>query len=865
MKIHESMNVLLHKLKFYLLLPAFSLAAVIASGQSPTLEIHNLEMLKNTSLEFAFESYNVFQKPEKKRPTSAQPAYHYSTFSPGSKRFGIAGTPSQNKIIYTPPTGFIGRDTIEILRWIEGPGYTSKPAYLILHIKVVPSQITAMPDYMATNENQMIEIDVLSNDYGTGTNQKIAEVTNRNRGVAVLNTDSTKVLFTPTAGFTGLSHFNYSICDAQGACDMTTVNICVMNPNPPAYDSIYVQTKEGDDQVILMALDSNYSVLQTPANGVVIDTFDVLTYRPNAGFEGEDKVIFEDPTNNRIRVFQIEVIGPAPYESIFLKDDFAYTAIDETSDNIYLLKNDVGGNYLIGVSRIGNGTTAMGGSVVYVGGYGLGVYQYVPPAGFSGVDYFQYKATVPGGGLTDTATCYIIVDDFKPELPVYELVVPEETPLVLGDHLPFMDYEYEIVSNPTNGTLTYLPGQNTYTSAYGQVVSGHNMVIYEPNAGATGTDEFEVEYCVGAPNNCQLAKIELNIVTIANPQSDTLCAGSNCVWPGDTDNNGKVDINDVLPIGLCMGEVGQSRSGGSTDWYAQNAANWNSLYIRDLGYDVKNVDADGNGIISSMDTAAISQFYGKYNNIVPAPHAPISELPFYPDPFPGVIEPGDVIYIPLNLGNHEIPAIDAYGLTFSVEYDPALFESVKVIWTDDAWMNYNSPVLTMDHKPYLGKLDAAYTRTSGVAATGHGIIGVLEFIVIDDVAGLRPTDALSTVNISGNLMNSSGQNNSLNKNTLTFSLAMNDEEGTENEIAILSDLKVFPNPSQSTVNVHLNGEDNLMERIALYNMVGSQVYDSGAILAKRTRLDVSGLNPGVYVLRVWANGEMLTSKVEVLR
>ncbi|MEZ4934948.1 MAG: hypothetical protein R2788_22815 [Saprospiraceae bacterium] len=35
---------------------------------------------------------------------------------------------------------------------IEGPGYTSKPAYLILHIKVVPSQITAMPDYMATNE-----------------------------------------------------------------------------------------------------------------------------------------------------------------------------------------------------------------------------------------------------------------------------------------------------------------------------------------------------------------------------------------------------------------------------------------------------------------------------------------------------------------------------------------------------------------------------------------------------------------------------------------------------------------------------------------------------------------------------------------
>ncbi|MEZ4956283.1 MAG: hypothetical protein R2825_22175 [Saprospiraceae bacterium] len=101
----------------------------------------------------------------------------------------------------------------------------------------------------------------------------------------------------------------------------------------------------------------------------------------------------------------------------------------------------------------------------------------------------------------------------------------------------------------------------------------------------------------------------MNIVTIANPQSDTLCGFMRMA--GDTDNNGKVDINDVLPIGLCMGEVGQSRSGGSTDWYAQNATNWNSLYIRDLGYDVKNVDADSNSIISSMDTAAISEFYGK--------------------------------------------------------------------------------------------------------------------------------------------------------------------------------------------------------------------------------------------------------------
>ena len=866
------MNVLLRRLKIHLLLLLAFLASGVLYGQDPTLEVYELTMLKNTTLAFPFVHYSSWVNskkmyPERPNPPNPNDHYHFSRFSNGSKKLGKIGAPVYDTIFYTPPQGFIGRDTIEVFRYIESLGGLNKKAYFILHILVRPSDITAITDYAATYENSLIEIDVLANDFGTGTNQKIAEVTNKNRGTAVLNADSTKVLFTPSSGFVGLSHFNYSICDAQGACDMTTVSICVMDPNPPAYDSIFVQTKEDESQVILMALDSNYSIVQSPQNGL-LDTLETLVYVPNVNYSGFDKVVFEDTANNRIRVFQIDVIGPAPYESIYLRDDIVHSAVDEDIDEIHLLANDVGGNYMIGIGRIGGSTTAKGGTTVPVPSVGLGVYKYLPPAGFSGVDYFRYKAKVPGGGLTDTATCYIIVDDLKPELSFYELTVPKETPLVLGDHLPFLDYEYEIVSlpDPNKATLTFYPGYDTYTDPNGQTVSGHNMLIYEPIVDTFAIDEFEVKYCVGAPGNCKEVKVEILIDTTAFPQGDTLCIGSNCVWPGDTDKNGKVDINDVLPIGLCMGEVGQARANGSTDWYAQHAVNWSSLYLRDLAYDVKNVDSDGNGIISSMDTTAIGQFYGKYNNLVPNPHAPISELPFYPDPFPGgPLNPGDVIYIPLNLGNPNVPAFDAYGLAFDVEYDPTIFESVNVFWSDTAWMNYNSPVLTMDHKPFDGKLDAAYTRTSGLAATGYGVIGVLEFIVIDDINGNRPNNEISTITISGNLMNSSGQNHSLNDNILTFYLAMNDEEEENEDEVKTSDLKVFPNPSKETINVHLNGQDNLMERIALYNMVGAQVYDSGEILAKRTRLDVSDLNSGIYVLRVWANEEMLTSKVEVIR
>ena len=116
-------------------------------------------------------------------------------------------------------------------------------------------------------------------------------------------------------------------------------------------------------------------------------------------------------------------------------------------------------------------------------------------------------------------------------------------------------------------------------------------------------------------------------------------------------------------------------------------------------------------------------------------------------------------------------------------------------------------------------------------------------------------------------MNSGGQTNSLGQHTMTFSLGLNDDgQEDENNKVNIDDLKVFPNPSTDQINVHLNGQENLMERISIFNMVGAQVHDSGTILAKRMQVDVSQLNPGVYVMKVLTNsGEMLTSKLEVLR
>lgn len=867
MKIHESMNVsLLHKKIVLLLLTAF----VWIGGQGLLaqngLDVIHETVLKDSSGEFIFDHWSVAFPPEiKSFPTNGTAEFNPYTWT---TKFGIKApggqNPGVNHLFYTPDAGFTGHDTIEVYYHRSLGNGNSIGAYKIYNITVVPSFLTAENDYASTPMGQAVEINVLTNDYGNGTNLSINDIPNVNNGTAIKINGDTVILFTPAAGFSGIAHLNYTICDAEGSCDMATVSICVIDNTPPGYDSIFVTTEKNAPQVVLMAIDSNYSVLLPPSHGQ-LDSLETLVYVPGQNYVGYDKVMFEDSAANRIRVFEIRVLD-ADGDNTFLFDDIVYTPVDEAIEEIHLLGNDNGGTYLMNVSVIGYPNTLQGGQLTYLPQVGTGVYKYDPPSGFEGIDQFEYRATPPNSGAYEYATCYIVVSDLDPSKPVFNMVTPKNTPLVLGDHLPFENYEFININEGNLGTVEFHPGQQTITSPYGQEFSGYNMLVYTPDQDTVGLDEFEAEYCAGPPGSgCQLVKVDVEIIEVSNPQNDTLCAGGDCVWSGDTNKDGVVDIRDILPIGLCMGEVGVNRLNGSVDWYGQYANDWNNLFAS-IGFDVKYIDADGNGIVTASDTTAIKQFYGKYHNLTPVSTGAIEELPFYiEEPDFSNIEPGDILYAPIHLGNDSIPALDAYGLTFEIEFDPTLFEAVNVLFNESSWMSYNSPILSMTHKPVFGKVDAGITRTSGSAASGYGIIGVVEFIVIDDVSGGRLNNSSTTVNLrSLGMMNGSGQTLNLGGNSITFHFNLNGDD--HNQTDIFNDrLAVFPNPTSDVVNVHLNGSQNEMERVIVYNVIGNTVFDSGTLNAKSAHLDVSDLSQGMYLMKVWTNGTVLNSRFEVVK
>src|SRR6185503_14241091 len=56
------------------------------------------------------------------------------------------------------------------------------------------------------------------------------------------------------------------------------------------------------------------------------------------------------------------------------------------------------------------------------------------------------------------------------------------------------------------------------------------------------------------------------------------------VFPGDADNNGVVNGNDVLNVGLAYGNKGPSRANANIAWNAQHANDWSKKFKHEDNY-----------------------------------------------------------------------------------------------------------------------------------------------------------------------------------------------------------------------------------------------------------------------------------------
>jgi hypothetical protein len=771
---------------------------------------------------------------------------------------GGAGNPYVYQVRYTPNAGFVGMDTFAL----EYNYYGSYPflTYRGFRVSVFPSLLNARQDFATTSEGTPVSIPVLDNDNTSNGTLTLTEIPASTNGTAVIAGNN--VIFTPASGFRGTGHFNYTVCDGFGFCKTSSGTVGVHANTAPINDTIQVFTARNAPLSYPLLYDG-YSMFQAPTNGTVfINGGQSFRYTPNYNFSGNDQFIlinndFGVPIYKTIKVTTFNT----PVQNLMAIEDYAYTP-KNTPITFNVRQNDIGNLYVRGWTIPNN----LAGTVS--GTNSLGNVTFTPNNNFSGVATFYYKLGNNNVPDLEIGTINVIVGNLPPSAGLFDLTTPKETPLVINYKIPFIGFDFAVTDAPDHGVCSYHPGLTTQTYG-GQTVTGHNLLVYTPIPGFTGTDEFEVNYCIASNGNCQTVKIAVNVTEVL-ASTGPFCIGDGCVWAGDANNDGIVNNKDLLPIGYFMGQNGNTRNNAALEWYGQYGNNWNIPYVAS-DIDLKYADTDGSGQVESEDTLSLGLFYGQTHKLLPTIPAISKGLPFFLNfltpPNPQV---GDLVQVEVKLGNANFPVTNIYGFTFDVRLSPLLVDSAfHMEYYPNTWINSNAPYLTMDKRPRVGKLETAFTRTNGVAVSGHGTVGQFDYIVVDIIQGARPADGMQananpmSIIIEGNTMNANGEYSPLYEGIIPFPVTPRNEQ--KSAITVHSDeLRVYPSPASSNLQVHLNGND-LIEDLLVTDIAGKAIWRSTKISAEHHQIDVASLSNGIYLVTARTQSGQITKKFEVFK
>jgi len=81
----------------------------------------------------------------------------------------------------------------------------------------------------------------------------------------------------------------------------------------------------------------------------------------------------------------------------------------------------------------------------------------------------------------------------------------------------------------------------------------------------------------------------------------------------------------------------------------------------------------------------------------------------------------------------------------------------------------------------------------------------------------------------------------------------------ENQTAI-NHLDIYPNPTQSSITIELSTQPSINTSLTISNTNGQQLITQ-PITKPKTEIDLANLPPGIYIVKVWSDKEVMVQKV----
>ena len=344
------------------------------------------------------------------------------------------------------------------------------------------------------------------------------------------------------------------------------------------------------------------------------------------------------------------------------------------------------------------------------------------------------------------------------------------------------------------------------------------------------------------PLNIRAIKTDLQDMVVVRGEEGWLFVNDKALWPGEINNNGKVDQYDALALGTQIPFRGVlQRANPTLDWRAQPL-----LYgILRNGIPITRYDTDGNGVVNLRDTVAIHLNWGKTipgRAIEQASPNLTSGTPlgFGSD----TSRLNRSLTIPIMLGNEEKMATNAYGVAFSLRYQASVNGAKKIsIDFSDSWIleGDNNPLVMYRDNPLEGRLDVAICRTDRIAQSGYGSLGRIK-VTLEDVIFVE--DYLKKLQLELNGIRLVDKEN----NPLPITQP-DDEIRFKPSIKLQKNLpigfKIFPQPSKDFLFIQEGALQDAKAKV--FDLQGKLMWKGSIADGK---INVSAWPSGIYVLHV---------------
>jgi len=414
------------------------------------------------------------------------------------------------------------------------------------------------------------------------------------------------------------------------------------------------------------------------------------------------------------------------------------------------------------------------------------------------------------------------------------------------------------------GTIEYIPSNNwsfgvsmdmlTYeVLENGEVLStAYVFLMGEENIeGEDGQDDESGDYSDWVTGEGSALDTEMD-----------MCEMLTCVWPGDTDHDGLVNVWDLLSVGVGYDIDGPPRLENDTEFSAQYALDW--VFTQNNGTNYKHIDCNGDGAVTIEDVAVIGQNYvtleGKTDDETEV-ETVASEITLSVTILNESIGAGDTINATIALDGPEDLIQNVYGLAFNLTYNKAFVDaSTMNIKYNDSFLGEDDELLYL-FKDLDGKVESAAVRKNHTGVNGDGIACSASFVMEDVLAGKTDDVSLELNFEKVTLIRNDGSeiiiNTTGDAKDVVFSSIKQPILSTEH-------LNLYPNPAKDHINIELF--DVQAESYELINSVGTIVkIGQNPLNTNNINLNVNDLPTGIYLLRIQAETGILQKRIVIVR